>query len=294
MYTRQEKAFYNVLQRMLDKNLRGEGKMNNTDITNQHYLLSEQYKDASHFNARLRIIQSLSAKPLGWYTWIFSHIKMAPNCRVLELGCGPGYLWRENLERIPRDWEITLSDFSPGMLEEAQTNLSSRNRRFSFQVIDAQAIPFEAATFDRVIANMMLYHVPDRERAFAEIRRVLKPDGYFYASTVSEAAFSGLEKMLSSAGLNTWMNAVGFTIENGAQQLSRWFSQVELHRLENTLVATEAEPLIGVIRTGTPDADYDEAKFQRLRSLIQEELAQRGTIPIVMDIGLFEASGRKS
>lgn len=260
-------------------------------ITNQGYLLNEQYKDASHFNTRLRVVQRLSARSLDWYTWIFGLIKKAPNCRVLELGCGPAYLWRENLERIPPDWQITLSDFSPGMLKDAQNGLSSSGHHFAFQVIDAQAIPFEAATFDRVIANMMLYHVPDRERAFAEIRRVLKPDGYFYASTVSEAAFSGLEKVMRGADMSTWMNAVGFTIENGAQQLSRWFSQVELHRLENTLVATETEPLIEVIRTGTPDADYDEAKFQRLRGLIQQELARHSSIPIVVDIGLFESHG---
>src|SRR5579883_1992180 len=137
--------------------------MNKDAITNQRYLLSEQYKDSSHFNARLRIIQSLSEKPLGWYPWIFSHIKKAPRCRVLELGCGPAYLWQENMERIPPDWEITLSDFSPGMLQDAQNNLGESKRRFTFQVIDAQAIPFETASFDRVIANMMLYHVPDRE-----------------------------------------------------------------------------------------------------------------------------------
>ena len=267
--------------------------MNKDDITNQRYLLNEQYKDASHFNARLRIVQSLSTRPLDWYTWLFGLIRKEPDCRVLELGCGPGYLWRENLERIPRDWQITLSDFSPGMLKDAQANLRKSGHGFSFQVIDAQAIPFGDATFDRVIANMMLYHVPDRQRALAEIRRVLKPDGYFYASTVSKAAFSDLESMMSGAGLSTWMNAVGFTIENGARQLSRWFSRVELHRLENTLVATEAEPLVEVIRTGTPDADYDKAKFQRLLGLIQGELARHGSIPIVMDIGLFESYGHR-
>ena len=40
-------------------------------------------------------------------------------------------------------------------------------------------IPYEAHSFDAVIANMMLYHVPDIDRALAQIRRVLKPDGWF-------------------------------------------------------------------------------------------------------------------
>ena len=39
---------------------------------------------------------------------------------ILELGCGPAFFWRSNLEHIPDDWEIVLSDFSPGMLQKAQ------------------------------------------------------------------------------------------------------------------------------------------------------------------------------
>ncbi len=78
---------------------------------------------------------------------------------------------------------IALSDFSPGMIEEAQHNLADAGRPFAFERIDAQAIPFADASFDMVIANHMLYHVPDRPQALAEIRRVLRPGGRLYAAT---------------------------------------------------------------------------------------------------------------
>jgi ubiquinone/menaquinone biosynthesis C-methylase UbiE len=268
--------------------------MNKFDAVNQHYLLNEQYKDASNLNTRLGIIQRLSAEPVDWYQWIFSFIKPAPRCRVLELGCGPGNLWRRNLERIPPDWEITLSDFSPGMLKDAQANLSQSGRKFAFQVIDAQSIPFENAHFDRLIANLMLYHVPDRPRTFAEISRVLKPDGFFYAATVSDAAFAELEKWMGRVGMASWSDALGFSIENGMEQLTRWFSHVELHHLKHELVVTEADSLVEVIRSGTPKGEYDEATFQRLRDLIEYELAQHGPIHMNMEIGLFEATGQQA
>jgi ubiquinone/menaquinone biosynthesis C-methylase UbiE len=44
-------------------------------------------------------------------------------------------------------------------------------------------IPYEDNSWDIVIANLMLYHIPDREKAIHEISRVLKPHGALYAST---------------------------------------------------------------------------------------------------------------
>ncbi len=58
--------------------------------------------------------------------------------------------------------------------------------RVQFKEIDAQSIPFEDETFDAVIANHMLYHVPDRPKAIAEIKRVLKPGGRLIATTIGK------------------------------------------------------------------------------------------------------------
>ncbi len=84
-----------------------------------------------------------SANKYGWHQWVFDQFDLSPKSHVLELGCGPGRLWFDNLRRIPEGWEITLSDFSSGMLQEAQQNLCDSQRRFEFEVVDAQSIPFE-------------------------------------------------------------------------------------------------------------------------------------------------------
>lgn len=264
--------------------------MNQSDTINQHYLLHEQYRDASNFNERLQMIQNLSIQQIDWYKWIFSQIKKTPTSRVLELGCGPGYLWKNNLAQIPPGWDITLSDFSPGMLKEAHNNLSHCGRHFTFQLIDAQEIPLEDARFDILIANLMLYHVPDRTRALAEIKRVLKPQGIFYAATVTETALASLDKFLLAAGLPIWEDVFSFSLENGANQLASWFTHIKRHRLDNTLVVKEVEPLIALIRSGIPRSDQNEARFQHLREILQQEIAQHGAIHLNMDIGLFEAA----
>lgn len=165
-------------------------------ISDQQYLLSEQYQDASNLNARIQLHDRFRTNKYGWCRWVFDQLNLSPETRVLELGCGTGRSWCENLNRVPRGWDITLSDLSLGMLQEAQRNLRGSQRHFEFEVIDAQAIPFEDESFDAVVANHVLYHVPDRTKAFSEIRRVLRPGGRFYASTVGQAHLRELYELV--------------------------------------------------------------------------------------------------
>src|SRR5436305_15089237 len=83
------------------------------------------------------------------------------------------------------------------MLEEARRNLEKGGRAFRFELMDAQAIPFEDRGFDAVIANHMLYHVPDRGLALAEVRRVLKPGGRLYTSTIGGSHLRELDELVS-------------------------------------------------------------------------------------------------
>ena len=147
-------------------------------FTDQQYLKSDQYRDSSNLDARVMIHQRFSTNPYGWFKWIFDTLlKLSENAKILELGCGHGLLWKENIGRIPAGWHITLSDLSSGMLDAAWRNLVVSGRAFQFKEIDAQSIPFEDEAFDAVIANHMLYHVPDRPKAIAEIKRILKQAG---------------------------------------------------------------------------------------------------------------------
>lgn len=162
-------------------------------VADEQYLVGEQYRDSSNLSARILFHRLFSTNGYGWHRWIFDHLTNLPgDARVLELGCGRGGVWAENRDRIPSDWEITLSDLSPGMIEEARLNLSGSGRLFDYEVIDAQSIPYPEATFDGVVANHMLYHVPDRAKGIAEIYRVLKPDGLLFAATNGSDDMSAL------------------------------------------------------------------------------------------------------
>jgi ubiquinone/menaquinone biosynthesis C-methylase UbiE len=212
---------------------------------------------------------------------------------VLELGCGPGRLWLENLDRIPPAWVITLSDFSPGMIEEAQGNLAGAGRPFAFERVDVQSIPFADASFDMVIANHMLYHVPDRPRALAEIRRVLRPGGRFYAATIGAAHLREIGELVRRFTSQTiWdLSATGnFELENGAEQLAHFFTTVDLYRYQDGLIVTEAQPLIDYILSGRVGAALEGDQAIELAAYIGREFAAHGTMAITKDTGLFEAT----
>lgn len=142
-----------------------------------------QYRDSANLRARTRLYELFDANGIDWNRWVFDQLDLPDAARVLELGCSSGNLWLRNSYRIPSGWRITLTDLSEGMIEEAQTNLRGRGSNFSFDVLDAHTIANVPDSFDGVIANHMLYHMDDREKAFSAIRSVLKDNGSLYAAT---------------------------------------------------------------------------------------------------------------
>ena len=264
------------------------------NLNDSTYLLEKQYRDASNLNARIALHRRFSTNDYDWFLWIFDHFHIPAAARVLELGCGPADLWRKNLHRIPDGWDITLSDFSPGMLDKAQANLGDSAARFHFQRIDAQDIPFADASFDVVIANHMLYHVPDRALALSEIRRALKPGGRFYATTVGERHMVELRQWVdrfAGGEAHAWReeNLPAFTLENGAELLSPWFEDAQLSIFEDGLVITETEPIMAYIRSMSTYRDLADEICAEIAAFVDEEIAARGSVQISKASGLFAA-----
>ncbi|HAG97561.1 MAG TPA: hypothetical protein DCL75_01500 [Ktedonobacter sp.] len=266
-----------------------------SELTNPKYLLTNQYKNAANLNARIQLHERFSVNKYDWQRWVFDHFTILPRRgRILEIGCGPGELWRKNGDRIPEGWDIVLSDFSPGMLQEARQHLQGIQGRFTFQQAHAQAIPFANEHFDAVIANHMLYHVPDRAKALAEIRRVLRSGGRFYAATNGQKHLLELHELIStfvtdSAKLWGASIQISFRLESGKEELSQSFAQVTLDRYEDALVVTEVEPLLAYILSAPLAIALDSSTIKQLTEHIQQEIASNGAFHITKETGLFEA-----
>ena len=260
-------------------------------FTDPQYLAKDQYKDSSNLGARIALHQKFSTNPQGWHTWVFDQLLQLPvNANILELGCGNAVLWKESAKRIPAGWNITLTDLSDGMLDSAWRNLVVTGRGFKFEKIDAQSIPYVDGTFDAVIANHMLYHLPDRKQGLREIKRVLKDYGCLFATTVSENHMIEMWNWIGRvSGGKQGTVALSFTLENGKEQLQEFFPNVELTRYPDGLRVTDPGMIIKYIRSMVPARDLLEGELQSLDRVLVEMMGKNGVISISKDSGLFIA-----
>jgi SAM-dependent methyltransferase len=98
--------------------------------------------------------------------------------RSLEIGAGTGYFTLHLLAAGVAE-EAVATDISPGMLEALRRNAERMGLGDDVETATcaAEELPFEDESFDLVLGHAVLHHIPDLQRAFAEMRRVLRPGG---------------------------------------------------------------------------------------------------------------------
>jgi len=251
--------------------------------------LLEQYKDGTNLNARFRLHARFSTNKQGIFPWILDHMTLADDARVLEVGTGTGQMWARNRERIPKGWRIVVSDFS-GILRDGLANLAPIAHRFDAAQLDAQWLPFRDATFDAIVANHMLYHVPDVPRALAEFHRVLKPGGRCYAATFSNSNMrefnDAVERILGRRLSNS---AAHFGLESGLPPVRAAFARVEVIKYPDSMVVTEVEPLIDYVKSTRMHRLVSDDKIEALRNFFAQEIAAHQGFRITKDTGMFVA-----
>jgi ubiquinone/menaquinone biosynthesis C-methylase UbiE len=243
--------------------------------------LRRQYSTADNLRARIALHSAFSTNP-HWAEWLFERESPGPGARILDVGCGPATLWRANRERIDSSWSLTLADFSAGMIDAARRELGERA---AYVVADAQELPFADDSFEVVVANHMLYHVPDRPRAFAEIRRVLVSGGAVHASTIGRGHLAELAALVRGWSLDRYADAFG--LETGPEQLRPFFGDVRVERFEDALAVTDAEPVLAYIRSSER---YQGDDLSGARTSVEEAIARSGAFTISKRQGLISCS----
>jgi ubiquinone/menaquinone biosynthesis C-methylase UbiE len=140
------------------------------------------------------------------------------NQSFLEVGCGNGSVCKYIAGKYP--WSVTGIDVDPKQIQIAR-EISRDVRNIRFVEADATNIPFPDNDFDIVLSFGTTHHIPDWSRALAEMRRVLKPEGYFiYYDLIYPEVLARLGRSFKhSYGIVTMPELDSFIRANGYSEI---------------------------------------------------------------------------
>ena len=305
-----------LVQRALDDTLDAYEKGRNIDwdkmlriieLTSMENSLNKQYQNANNVSARIELHKLYSTNKQGWFPWLFSQMNLKSGMKILEVGCGSGALWTENLDSIPvgKGTEIVLSDISGGMLQDAARGIlgdytrkkekrEKLNSVITFMEFDSNSIPYEDDSFDVVIANHMLFYIEKPHETVVEIRRVLKPGGVLYASTYGSRHMKEITELVK--GFDNRMNLAAnelynvFGLDNGEKILKRSFENVDKFIFDDSLVVDKAEPLLEYIMSCHGNQNrYIVDRYKEFRAYIEKKVQKKEGFHITKEAGFFRA-----
>jgi DNA-binding transcriptional MerR regulator/trans-aconitate methyltransferase len=264
-------------------------------LTGMEKSLKSQYQNASNISARIRLHKEFSLNPQGWFPWIYEVcvglLAGFPEKQILELGCGNGELWTENMDQLPASGiKVTLSDISEGMIRDVRRTIGTGDSRFDFATFDCHKIPSPDASFDLVIANHVLFYCEDIGKVCEEVRRVLQPGGVFVCSTYGSSHMMEITRLVQEFDPRIVLSGEKlyerFGLENGTAALSKVFPSVEVLRYEDEILLDQAEILIEYILSCHGNQNqYLLDRYHDFRSFVERKV-KKG-FHITKDAGVF-------
>lgn len=259
-------------------------------LTGMEKSMKNQYRDASNISARINLHSRYSQNKQGWFPWIYEQMGLRPGMKILELGCGDGTLWKENMGKVPEGTEIILSDISEGMIRDVRREIGNGDRRFRFQVFDCHRIPYKDESFDMVAANHMLFYCKDIYQVCREAGRVLKPEGKFICGTYGRGHMKEINSLVQRFDEKIVLSAEKlydcFGKENGEQILGQHFKDISWRQYEDALLVTEPEPLIAyVLSCHGNQSQYLASRYGEFKNYVKRKVGKG--FRITKDAGVF-------
>ncbi len=122
--------------------------------------------------------------------------------RILDIGTGPARI-PVLMAQLRSQWQIVGIDLSRNMLKlgDRHVQISGLSDRIQLELIDAKQMPYADASFDFVVSNSIVHHLPDPLLCWREIRRILKPNGgLFVRDLLRPDTLETLDRLVSGIG----------------------------------------------------------------------------------------------
>ena len=143
-------------------------------------------------------------------------------------------------------------------------------------------------SFDIVIANMMLYHVPDLAKGLREVSRILKDDGSFYCATYGEnGMMTYINSLFRDYQVQNQVNR-NFTLQNGEEELCPFYSDIKTALYKDSLEVTDVEDLVDYIFSLTSMTDLRRIPREEVRRVLENNMIN-GILYVPKEYGMFIA-----
>lgn len=276
-----------------DNSINWNGLLTLIHLTGMQNSLKTQYLNASNISARISLHQMYSTGRPGWFQWIYDNCSICRNMNILELGCGSGTFWTVNLDKLPPDINVTITDISEGMIRDAKRNITNSGLtqyNFSYNTTDCCNIPYPDNSFDIVIANHVLFYCNPVIKAVNEIHRVLKPGGRLICSTYSSRHMQEINQLVSDFDSRIVLSAdrlyTIFGLDNGCQLLNNDFKQIEKKLYKDSLIVDKTEPLIEYIMSCHGNQNqYLLDRYSSFKNFVSDRLSR--PMHITKEAGIF-------
>jgi SAM-dependent methyltransferase len=258
--------------------LRTEDLMFN--FANDPQAVGRMYSTDESLRIRQETHELYSEPNLDFTEWALSLVSWQGDETVLDVGSGPGRYYSALHERFP-DIEYYACDLYSGMVQ-------THPHKQTLALADAQRLPYPDATFDVVMANHMLFHVPDVERALREIRRVVKPGGFVMSTTNSihtmpefQALMRRAITLLSPPGTANvsvpGQHTDPFTLESGTRLLGHHFFAVVRYDLPRALIFPTPEPALAYLNStrSVREAELPQGvNWDEMMMIVREQMSR--------------------
>ena len=260
-------------------------------IVNNYEPVSKQFSTDCNLSFRINFYSKYDTAPQKFSDWLFEKYYFSENDTVLELGCGNGFHWDEKINTLPSGCKLILSDISDGMVNKVQKRYGDKG--IIIKKIDIQSIPYDTDSIDVVIANHMLFHVPDLNKALREVYRVLRAGGLFYAATDSDEGIRPyLHNVLTKfdSSNTAFTEKFSFSLENGMEVLQGLFTSIHKYEYDFPLSVRSTNDLMKWFLSTTDISGYATECYDELYSYFENIRKKKGTIIIPKKSGIFVCS----
>lgn len=241
-----------------------------------------QYADDEKLRVRIEMHQRYSENRVPFLQWLLAVVTAQAGQRLLDVGSGPGQM-HADLSGVT----VTALDLSAGMLAKVKVPAVQA---------DAQHLPFADASFERVMANHVLYHVPDMAQAMREMRRVARPGGRVVITTNSRTTMRPLFEMADAVakelGVEGYQTvALRFGLED-IDLVRSVFSTARVEVFEDAFRFLSPEPVLAYVASMWIDyLDPDKrAEFlRRIEERVSAVIEREGVFRVPKRTGSFVA-----